>query len=100
MFWKIVIIVLCLLWWLPIVYVWKSMKKIKDYEDYLDNEIDYYDTKIRAYHLAMKDTQKGFDKLKDAIENQRNIVNGWAHKIRILDEEIRKLKKELSKPKE
>lgn len=100
MFWKIVIVVLCLLWWLPIVYMWKSMKKIRNYEDYLDNESDYYDVKIRAYHLAMKDTQKGFDKLENAIENQIKIANGWEHKIRILGEEIRKLKQELSKLKE
>lgn len=100
MFWKIVIIVLCLLWCLPIGYVWNSMKKIKNYEEYLEDETDYYDATLRAYHLAVEDTQEGFKKFEDAIENQRKIVNGWQHKINILDEEIRKLKKELSKPKE
>lgn len=97
MFWKIIIIVLCLLWWLPIVYMWYSMKKIKKYEEYLDNEIDYYDVKIRAYHLAVEDMEEEFDRFEKAIDNQRKIVNGWQHKIDIMDRDIRKLKNELPK---
>ena len=97
MIWKIIIIVLCLLWWLPIGYMWFSMKHIKKYEDYLDNESVYYDVRIRAYHLAVEDMEKQFVKFETAIEDQRKTVNGWKHKIAILDEEIRKLKKFLKK---
>ena len=100
MIWKIVIIILCLLWCLPIVYVWFKTKRIKDYEDYLDNESDYYDATIRAYEIATKEIKKDFVRLDDAIENQRKIVNGWQHKIEIMDCEIRKLKKEMSNQKE
>ena len=97
MMWKIIIIVLCVLWFLPMVYMWHSMNKIKKYEEYLDNENDYYDVKIRAYHLAVKDIQKEFDKFEKEIDNQRKIVNGWQHKIDIMDRDIRKLKNELPK---
>lgn len=100
MIWKIVIIILCLLWWFPIVYVWNKMSLIKKYEDYLDNEEKCLDKEIRAYHLAVKDMRKEFDRFDKGIDDQRRIVNGWEHKIRILDEDIRKLKKELSKQKE
>ena len=93
MIWKIVIIVLCLVWCLPIAYMWFSMKKIKKYEDYLDNEIDYYTIKTKAYHLAVEDMEKEFAKWENAIDNQRKIVNGWEHKIDIMDRDIRKLKK-------
>ena len=100
MFWKIVIIILCLLWWLPILYMWRSMKKIKRVENYLDDEIDDYESMVRLYRRDTKENIKEIERLNKMIDNQRQITNGWEHKIRILDEEIRKLKKELSKSKE
>ena len=100
MIWKIVIIILCLLWWLPIVYMWWSMKKLKKYEDYLDDERDSCEAAIRAYKYAVKDIVKEFNRLDSSIEDQRKIVNGWQHKIDIMDRDVRKIKNELSEQKE
>ena len=100
MIWKIVIIVLCLVWCLPIVYVWFKTKSIRGYEAYLDRENDHCDITIRTYEIATRDVKEEFTRLNDSIENQRKIVNGWQHKIEIMDYEIRKLKKELSNYKE
>lgn len=100
MIWKIIIIILCLLWWLPIVYMWHKTRWFKKYEDYLDNTEECLETEIRAYHLAVKDIQKEFDRLTTSLDEQRKSVNGWQHKIQIMDEQIRKLKKELSDLKE
>lgn len=90
MIWKIAIIILCLLWVLPLVYVKQLKKIVKKYED----EIDDCESMERIYCRTTEDVQKEFARLKDLIDNQRKITNGWEHKIRILDEEIRKLKKE------
>ena len=90
MIWKIAIIILCLLWFLPLVCV-KHLKKIaKKYDDAIDD----CETMERIYCRATEDVQKEFARLKDLIDNQIKITKGWEHKIRILGEEIRKLKKE------
>jgi archaellum component FlaC len=80
--------------------VWHKTKWLKRYEDDLDNKSDYYDASIRAYQLAVKDITKEFNRIDNSVENQRKIVNGWEHKIAIMDREIRKIKKELSEQKE
>lgn len=96
MIWKIVVIILCLLWWLPIVYMWLSMKQIKKLKlDYEDAE-EVCECFTRMYRCVTKEAEKEFVRL----DNHEKIVNGWEHKIRILDEDVRKLKKELSKQKE
>lgn len=107
MIWKIVIIVLCLLWSLPMIYMWFSMKRLKSAEDYLEAKEDYLDTiehqlntEIKAYHLAIKDIKKDFDKYDDSLNEQRKILNGWQHKFEIMDSDIRKIKKKLEELKE
>ena len=89
MIWKIAIIILCLLWTLPLAYVLKLKKIAEKYDDVIDD----CEAMARIYCRATEDVQSDFARLKDLIENQRKITNGWEHKIRILDEEIRKLKK-------
>lgn len=100
MIWKVIIIILCLLWCVPLIYVWHKTKWLKRYEDDLDNKSDYYDASIRAYKFAVKDITKEFNRIDNSVENQRKIVNGWEHKIAIMDSEIRKIKKELSEQEE
>ena len=92
MIWKVIIIILCILWCLPMIYVWHKTKWLKRYEDDLDNQSDHYDASIRAYHLAVADVTKEFNRIDNAIDDQRKIVNGWQHKIDIMDRDIRKLK--------
>ena len=94
----IVLVIMSFLSWLPMTYMCCQMKRIKKNEEYRDDDYDddyddeEYETIIRTYKAAVKDIQKEFDRLDSSIENQRKIVNGWQHKICIMDEEIRKLK--------
>ena len=100
---EFVLIVLCLLLWLPIVYMLLSIKttlqttnNIKNDDDYDDDDDDDdYDAVMYAYKRATRDIEAGFVRFEKEIENQRKIVNGWQHKIDIMDRDIRKLKKEL-----
>lgn len=94
MIWKVVIVILCLLWWLPMVYMWFSMKRINKLIEEYEEVTDDCEAYVRIYRSTTEQVQKSFGRLEDSIDNQRKIVNGWQHKIDIMDRDIRKLKKE------
>ena len=91
----IVAIILCLLCCLSMGYVWFSMNKIKKLKDELVDYVDDYDHMQRQYYYAIGEVQKDFGNIEKQIDNQRNVTNGWGHKIEILDRDFKKMRKVL-----
>lgn len=81
----IVIIVICLLLILTMGYMIYLTKRIKKAEESLEEAVEDYEGITRMYNCVV-----------NYFEDKRKLMNGWMHKIDIMDRDIRKLREKLS----
>ena len=72
-------IVSILMWTFSIVYVWKAKEYIRD--------------EMRIVRVLQIDCCQKQKKLGDEIDRTVHLINGWEHRLEIMHNDIRKLKK-------
>ena len=72
-------IVSILMWVFSIVYVWKAKEYIRD--------------EMRIVHKWQNEDLELYYTMSKVIDTQKNNIRGWEHRLEIMHDEIRKLKK-------